>query len=404
MKNQDEHQIGWLTLSTIWFGGMVSVPALVIGSALISALPFVEMCVASAIGFSILAVLMCFQSVAAVETRKNTVELASAAFGRTGANGVIGATVGISLVGWFGVQTQIASDSFVRVAQQSFQLRVDQGLMAQILGLLMVTVAVLGFKSMRWLNCIAVPCKIALVCYAVYIAAQASSFEAVLAYRPAPEARLDILTAVGLSIGAFAVAAVIAPDYARHCRSRSAAVVGTVLGILPAAMGMAVCGAVLSIFMHTYDIVEIYAHTGMPVLALCILIAAAWTTNVMNAYSAGLALNQLFHFPASWRPWTTMAAGLCGASLAALGIMTNFISFLTVLTVTVPPIAGVLVAAYWLVPRDAGREPRNIDWRGIAAWVAGSALTLVIPHPVHNLVGVASGALVFAVLVRLSDD
>ena len=41
MSDNDRNvQVGWLGLATIWFGGMISVPSLLIGSTLIAGLPF----------------------------------------------------------------------------------------------------------------------------------------------------------------------------------------------------------------------------------------------------------------------------------------------------------------------------------------------------------------------------
>ena len=52
MSQHDEQaQVGWLGLATIWFGGMISVPSLLIGSTLIAGLPFWDVLIAGAIGF-----------------------------------------------------------------------------------------------------------------------------------------------------------------------------------------------------------------------------------------------------------------------------------------------------------------------------------------------------------------
>lgn len=104
------------------------------------------------------------------------------------------------------------------------------------------------------------------------------------------------------------------------------------LGLLPAALGLAACGAILAIVAQTYDVVEIYSKLGMPMLALSVLIVATWTTNVMNAYSSGLALNQLLHWPPERRRLATVISGVAGSALAAAGILLNFMSFLMMLT------------------------------------------------------------------------
>ncbi|TDM05370.1 MAG: Xaa-Pro aminopeptidase [Ideonella sp. MAG2] len=157
-----------------------------------------------------------------------------------------------------------------------------------VLGVLMMLTAVFGFKYLKWLNFVAVPCKVLLVVYAVVVAFQTQSFDVITHYTPAPEKRLDFFTAIGLSIGFFSVGGVISPDYARHATTRSAAVLGSVLGLLPAALGLAACGAMLAIIQNTYDVVEIYSKLGMPILALSVLIIATWRQDSSLLYYSGL--------------------------------------------------------------------------------------------------------------------
>ena len=173
------------------------------------------------------------------------------------------------------------------------------------------------------------------------------------------------------------------------------------LGLLPAALGLAACGAMLAIIQQTYDVVEIYAKLGMPILALSVLIIATWTTNVMNAYSSGLALNQLLHWPPERRRLATVIAGVIGSALAAAGILSSFMSFLMLLTVTIPPIAGVLVADYWIARSYRAEGHAPIHWRGVAAWGAGVLVMLVFTHPIKNVFGIVVAALVYWGATRL---
>lgn len=392
------HNLSWLGLATIWFGGMVSVPSLFIGSTLIAGLTFSEVLVAGTIGFSVVAAFMSLESVAAVEQRLSTVELASSAFGRSGAKLVLGVALGLSLLGWFGVQSAVAGASLSKILQMSFGLPARTSICSLLLGLLMMLTAVFGFKHVKWLNFLGVPCKIVLLAYAMVVAFQSHSWELIAHYQPEPSRHMGMLTAIGLCIGFFSVGGVVSPDYAQHARTRTDAVLGSVLGLLPSAMGMAACGAILAVIEQTYDIVEIYARMGMPILALSVLIVAAWTTNVMNAYSSGLALNGLLHWPAERRRYATLIAGVMGSLLAASGILENFTSFLMVLTATVPPVAGVIVSDYWLARTySANHAEGGKTWhrRGITAWLSGVAVTLLLDHPIRSMVGIVVAAGVF---------
>ena len=158
---------------------------------------------------------------------------------------------------------------------------------------------------------------------------------------------------------------------------------------------LAGCGAALAIAQNTHDIVEIYAGMGLPLLALTMLIVATWTTNVMNVYSAGLALAGLVG--STQRGLATAIAGLLGSVLAVLGILGKLVGFLSLLTATVLPIAGVMIAAWWLVPRPVDEQRR---WRpiGLVAWAAGVATVLCLAHPVRVVLGPMVAGVVFMLL------
>ncbi len=400
MKNPNAPSLTWLGLATIWFGGMISVPALIIGSTLVAGLPFWHAMLAGLIGYSVVVAFMSLESVAAVDQRLDTVELASSSFGRNGANLVVGLALGVSLLGWFGVQSGVAGGSIAKIGLISFGLAISPGWASLGIGMLMMLTAVFGFKYLKWLNYLAVPCKVTLVVYAVAVAFQSRSFDVITTYQPDPSRKLDFLTAIGLSIGFFSVGGVISPDYARHAKTRLDAVLGSVLGLLPAALGLTACGAMLAIIQNTYDIVEIYSKLGRPILALTVLIIATWTTNVVNAYSSGLAINQLMHWPIERRRIATLIAGTLGSLLAASGILANFMGFLLLLTITIPPIAGVLISDYWIAKTYVRETKQAYNLNGLIGWGGGALSMLAISHPLKSVIGIVVSAATYFVLAK----
>ena len=156
----------------------------------------------------------------------------------------------------------------------------------------------------------------------------------------------------------------------------------------------------LAIIQNTYDIVEIYAQLGMPILALSVLIIATLTTNVMNAYSSGLAINQLMHWPAERRQVATLIAGILGSVLAASGILGNFMGFLMLLTISIPPIAGVLVCDYWIAQSYRSTDIPAYRLTGLLAWACGVGTMLLVTHPLRSVLGIVVSAALFLVLTK----
>lgn len=399
MNPQAETRIGWFGLATLWFGGVISVPALLVGATLISGLSFGPALLWSGLGFLIVGTSMALLGARAAQQGADTRALATRAFGETGARVVLGLVVGVPLMGWFGVQTAIAAGSLVHIVERSFGLRWGLPPVALALGATMTLTAVAGFGALKWLNYLAVPAKVALVGFGVAMALQAQGLGPVRAWQPDPAKAIDPLTAIGMAVGFVAVAAVIAPDYARQARTGRDAVLGCLLGLVPAAVALAAAGALLAIAQRTHDIVEIYARLGWPLLALSVLIVATWTTNVMNVYSAGLALGGLLGWGPERRAIATALAGLAGSALAAAGILDRLTGFLSLLTLTVMPIAGVMIAAWWLLPAPARAAPR---WQasGLLAWAIGAGAVLWMDHPLRHLLGPVIAAGAYVLLAR----
>ncbi|MBE0547193.1 MAG: cytosine permease, partial [Rubrivivax sp.] len=262
----------------MWFGGVISVSALLVGATLIKGLTFWSVLLWGGLGFLLVGICMALLGARAAERNAGTGALAARAFGTQGASLVLGIVVGVPLMGWFGVQSAIAAESVVRIGTMSFNLHWSFVVVTLALGATMTLTAVIGFGALKWLNYVAVPCKVALVVYGVGRVLLEHGFAPILAWRPEPAHALDPLTAIGLAAGFVAVAAVIAPDYARQARTPRDAVLGCLLGLVPASIVLAGCGAVLAIAQNTHDIVEIYAGMGLPLLALTMLIVATWTT------------------------------------------------------------------------------------------------------------------------------
>jgi len=296
------------------------------------------------------------------------------------------------------VQSSIAGSSFARIMALSFHIPLSAPLSTIFWGTLMMLTAVFGFKYLKVLNYVAVPCKVFLIVYGLIVSFQGRTFATITSYQP--ETRLDFVVAVGLCIGFFSVGGVISPDYSRFAKTRKDAIVGSVLGLLPAALMLMAVGSILAIFQGTYDIVEIFAKMGQPALALAILIIATWTTNVMNAYSSGLAINQLMHWPEQRRAWSTVIAGILGTILGAAGILGQFMSFLMILTVTIPPVAGVIISDYWISKSYQPDTTLAFNWRGLLSWTSGVTVMIWLSNPIKSIVGILVSALIYYLLQR----
>lgn len=365
----------WVSIALIWIGAIISVSSLMVGGVLVSGLPLKQALLAGFVGYAIVVLFMTFQGVQGADLGRPTVSSASSAFGKSGASFIISFVIGISVMGWFGVQTSITGSAFSSIMQDWLGVNISFQLSAAIWGGIMLMTAVYGYKALAYLNYVAVPALLIMAVYGTYSVISNFGMDALLSYTPA--APFSFLQGVAITVGGFAVGGVIAPDYSRYAENRKGAILSSVLGVLPMGVILLSAGALMAITAGSADMTQVVSSLGFPLIGLMILILATWTTNAVNAYSGGIALTSMFHLKDDKRPMATAVAGIVGTILAVVGIMNHFIPFLMVLTTGISPIAGVMIADYWIIRKGdptKWKEEEGVRWTGVISWLIGFAV------------------------------
>ncbi|MBP3651900.1 MAG: cytosine permease, partial [Clostridia bacterium] len=94
-----------------------------------------------------------------------------------------------------------------------------------------------------------------------------------------------------------------------------------------------------------------------------------------NAYSGGLALSNLLGFDESKFKLTTAIAGAAGTLLAAFGVLGKFEAFLSLMSALLPPLAGVIIANYWIVgkgKKDLFKIQSGVYAPGLISYLIGA--------------------------------
>lgn len=397
---QDQRR-SWLSIALIWAGAVISVPSLMVGGAIAAGMPLGMGILAGITGYIIVVIFMTFQGMQGSDLGRPTVVNASSAFGEKGAGFIISFILGVSVMGWFGVQTSVTGAAFSGfMAQMGVSFPV--WLSSLIWGVIMLTTAIIGYKALSYLNYIAVPALILLAVYGTTIALKQYGLEGLAAH--SPEASMGFFQAVALSVGGFAVGGVIAGDYSRYAKDRKGALLSSAIGVLPIGCALLAAGALMSVVAGTYDITQVVSTLGFPVLGFIILILATWTTNAVNAYSGGLAITNMLNLSGNRRAMATAVAGGIGTILAISGIINHFISFLVVMTAGITPIAGVMIADYWIMNKgDAGawKPAKGVNWAGIIAWLAGTCIGLFVHAGSQAINAIVAAGVLYLILVRI---
>jgi NCS1 family nucleobase:cation symporter-1 len=192
-------------------------------------------------------------------------------------------------------------------------------------------------------------------------------------------------------VGFWATLALNIPDLSRYARDQRAQVVGQFVGLpttmtLFAFIGVAVTSASALIFgQPIWDPVQLLSRVENPLVVLVALFAiliATLTTNV-----AANVVGPANAFANLWPSRITFArggmlTGIIGIAIMPWRLLENpdrYFGWLIAYSAFLGPIAGILIADYWVVRRAALSLPDLYDARGIYGrwkWRAVLALTL----------------------------
>ncbi len=377
----------WIAVMFVWIGSMICLSSILIGSSLVAGMSFVTALVAGVVGYIIVLIITILQGMESTDLGKPTVVVSERTYGEKGTRYIFSLIIAISLIGWFGIQAQIAGETMAYFLQDIVGISVSVKLLCLILGILMLITAVYGFKMMEYFNYISVPLMIAVLLMAFFSALSQNDISMLFSYTPS--STMSMTTGLGIVVGGFIVGAVIAGDYTRFNKNRNDTIRSAGFGIVPAGIIMIVIGATLTIFSGEDDLTLVLTQYVKPVILVYImLLLATWTTNVTNAYSAGLAIVTGLNIDGKYRAPATVIAGIGGTLLATVGILDNFTEFLSILTALVTPIAGVMIADYWIIYKGNTEmfEQKKVNGApAIIAWIIGCIPALIVTTPLHNL-------------------
>ena len=367
----------WWSLAFIYIGTMICIPMLLVGGIFGGALTMGSIFWATLIGFAVCCVIMILGGSIGADTGLNASMCSTRAFGMTGANFTTALVIFICEAGWFAVQTATCALAFNTLMLQ-FGVQFPFWLSCVIWGAVMFVTAVYGLKWMAVLNYIAVPLLVILCAYGGVYAINTAGWSTINS--AISQNLMSLPVAVSTVIGLFALGTTSTSDYTRYCKTRGDVVKACFIGVMPAALLMIMVGAIMAVGTGNYDITDMFASLGLPIIAMLVLILATWTTNTGNAYMSGLAVCKMFSIKDSKRPLVTMLCGVLGIIMAIAGLADFLTTYISILGAVVPPIMGVVICDYFVIckgKKDNWAPVRGINWIGIISWIIGGSFAML---------------------------
>ncbi|HLR01768.1 MAG TPA: cytosine permease [Virgibacillus sp.] len=367
---------GWLSISLVWIAVGIDLSSMLLGSQLASGLSLSKATIAIIIGSLILGVMSAICAYVGAVTNLSTAMISRIVFGGNGAK-IVSAVLSFSLLGWFGVQAGFFAQNARVAIEQVFGFNIPENILAVIGGLLMMSTAIIGYRSIEKLSVFAVPLLFILVTLALYMAIKSNGMASWTA-SPDTDSPIPFGVAISLVIGIFVAGTVTTPDVARWARSKFDAALAAFLGFLIGNSFMLIMALLLSKVMSDDNLTYIFLALGLGIPSFFVLTLAQWTTNTNNLYGSGLGLSVLFQNVS--KGWLTFYAGIFATAMAYFGIFDHFTTFLDVISILVPPIGGVYLAEYFFVnKRNFTFEHQLFNWRtySITTWVLASLISFM---------------------------
>ncbi len=368
---------GWLSLSLIWIGGGIDLVGILLGGQLAMGLPLKEAIISVIIGSLILVLVGSLCSYVGYKTSLSTAMLSRFVFGEYGGR-LIAIIIGITGLGWFGVQTGFFGITGQVILYEWIGLELPIWLIALIGGLLMMITAVIGYRAIELLSFWTVPIMVGILVALAFAVLPDRAWDTMFQYHVENNS-LSLGFAISLVAGIYIVGAIASPDVARWARTTRDAIIAPIVGFFVGNSLMLFIAVIIAKASGTEELVKVMFTIGWGGFAIFLFVFGAWTTNDNGLYSTGLALSVVFDkIP---KHILTLIAGLIGTLLAVVGIYNQFIPFLTILSAFVAPIAGIYTVEFFLLDRNrfqlAHLRKNKIPplyWKTIVVWCVATLI------------------------------
>ncbi|MBM7573448.1 cytosine permease [Aquibacillus albus] len=381
----------YLSMALIWSGVGISLGLLLTGGTLGVGLTFKQTLIAGFAGGFVLAIITALVGIIGAKTNLSTAMISRFAFGEL-------AIIGIALIqafgsyGWFGVQLGLFGNTASVAWEQTTGISGNAMLFIVLGGICMIATATFGYKALDVLSKGAVPLLLILMIASVWRILQNNNVSDIFSLQGSGDP-LTLGQGISIVISSFVVGAVVAPDVSRYAKSEKDTIIAALMAFFIVTPLIVLVGTVMAQVTGTWDLVDIMIGLGWGTFALLVLMFAQWTSNDNNLYSSALGFAVVFKKLKKWQ--LTVISGVLGIILSLFGIYDNFIPFLSVLGILIPPMGGVIIVDYYLFNKSdysiqkLANIPR-IRLTSISCWILGSVVALLTTNGVFSLTTISS--------------
>ena len=390
--------IGWLDFIWLWFGMIAQMGVFLLGASFAGRLSLIDALAAIALGNLIVGVVSVLNGDIGIEHGVTYAVYLRAPYGIRGAWLPSLLRAGVAVC-WFAIQTYfgaIAIDLSVKLLTGYS----NWSLWYWTFGALQIWITMRGIHGIKLLENLAAPALLLLSGWVVYLLGSQRGWDAVMSFPISTP--LPFWAAVTANLSYWITVADNIPDFTRFVRTTPGArgffarnrnsLIGQLPGLTLGMMVFASVGYLGKVFTGYGNPVEaIGAALGglMVLVGLVIILLAQLSTNVAaNLYAPGYVLSSVF------APRMSFARGvLIGGVIGLVAVMpwrlvNGFLTYLPSVGAALSPVAGIMLADYYLIRRRRLNVPALFRYDGPYTYRGGFNPAAYLAHIIASVLGV----------------
>jgi len=377
----EKRTMNWKSIAWLHASMRTTIFALFMGAGLTIGLTFFESVLAITVGMSVVVVLMSLHGRVGQSTGKSLFEYARYSFGERGSKILISGIMLIMSLGWNGVGLSLVSFA-VSALFGIPRTYLIFSVVVVIYGLLVLIPPLLGVEKMAKISWLPFLLTVLLSIYMLYVALMTFSTSEILYYTPTTS--FSILYGIDLVIGNSIGYALGVTNFTMKMDCKDNIWYPFIIGFGVPGAFMMIIGIIMAARTHTFDLIQIMIELNLNAVAYLMIIISLYILFGTGIYNTGLALKNTLEgtrYAISERGYM-LVSGILGIIAAVSGIFDYIFEWLSVLSIMLPPIIGILLSDYYFIHRKIGlaRTPPQINCTTFLIWLSASVVSYFIPQ------------------------
>lgn len=326
-----------LDILMIMFGFTFFSGSMLIGQTLSNGLNLLEFVICILIGGIILGIFGGILGFISSKTNDDMRTISIKSFGIKGSY-LPSVLVGVTQIGWYGVGISMFAVPVANIIAPDniFVLY----LLIALFGIFMTISTYIGIKSITKVSYIAVTTILIFGILSIIYAFNSKSVNIIDSF--GIKDNISLITGLEMVIGSYISGSITTPNFAKYGKNPYFIAIICFMAFLVGNGLMIVFGAASNILVGGNDIFDIFTYFGFNILGIIVLGLNIWSSCDNGLYSAGLEFENITKIN---HKKIIILSGLI-STLFSYYLYSNFISFLSIMNYTLPPVGVVLIANY----------------------------------------------------------